>query len=118
MSGKTKHASHMSVLLAAGLIGCVIAGPAFSAPDCTCRYQGQKVSQGETACLRTQKGMVLARCGMSQNNTSWIFLDTPCPTASNGIMPGNGMRSAFASLAMQRLDAGNGNRPDMCMMPG
>jgi len=118
MSGKSKHASLLSVLLCAGLLGGVVAGPAFSAPDCTCRYQGQKVSQGETACLRTQKGMVLARCGMSQNNTSWIFLDTPCPTAFNAVRPDHGAGKAFARLAIERFAVSDANHAAMCMISG
>ena len=47
--------------------------------ECTCRAPGGDVVEGQTACLKTGKGMVLARCEKVLNNTSWKFLDQPCP---------------------------------------
>lgn len=49
--------------------------------ECTCRYEGGDVVEGQTACIKTAKGMQLARCDRVLNNTSWKFLDQPCPTA-------------------------------------
>ncbi len=51
-------------------------------PDCTCRYNGGDIPQGQTACLKTPNGTSLARCEMVLNNTSWTILNQPCPTAS------------------------------------
>ena len=68
----------MVLTLPAGL-----AGGAANAGDggCTCRYSGGDVFEGQTACIRTAKGPTLARCEKFLNNTSWKFLDQPCPTA-------------------------------------
>ena len=58
---------------------------AFAGEDgkgCTCRAtDGSKIAEGATACIRSAKGMVMARCERELNNTSWKFLDQPCPTA-------------------------------------
>lgn len=72
-----------SVLLASLLI-ILPASAATAGPngDCTCRYQGGDVVEGQTVCMKTAKGMALARCDRVLNNTSWKFLDQPCPTAN------------------------------------
>ena len=49
--------------------------------ECTCRYKGGDVAEGKTVCMQTAKGSTLARCDRVLNNTSWKFLDEPCPTA-------------------------------------
>lgn len=55
--------------------------PALAGPngDCTCRSPGGDVVEGQTACLKTSKGFMLARCEKVLNNTSWKLLDQPCP---------------------------------------
>ena len=60
------------------------AGAAQAGPDgdCSCRYNGGEVIEGQTACIKTAKGPTLARCERTLNNTSWKFLNQPCPTAS------------------------------------
>lgn len=68
---------HWAILLTA----LAIASPAGAASDCRCRYKGASVAEGETICLATAKGLRLARCERVLNNTSWTFLDRPCPTA-------------------------------------
>jgi hypothetical protein len=62
----------------------LLAGNAFAGPngDCTCRYNGGDIVEGQTACIRTPEGMQLALCDRVLNNTSWKFLGQPCPTAS------------------------------------
>jgi hypothetical protein len=55
--------------------------PALAGPDCTCRYQGGDIAEGGTACIRAPQGMTLARCEKVLNNTSWKFLNVPCPSA-------------------------------------
>lgn len=58
-----------------------MSGPAWAADGCTCRYNGGDVFEGQTACINTARGPTLARCERFLNNTSWKFLDQPCPTA-------------------------------------
>lgn len=61
--------------------------PAHAGEGCTCRAtDGSKVAEGATACIKSAKGMTMARCERVLNNTSWKFLDTPCPAA--GLPPG------------------------------
>jgi hypothetical protein len=50
--------------------------------ECTCRYKGEDVIEGQTACIATANGPSLARCEKVLNNTSWTILDQPCPTAN------------------------------------
>jgi hypothetical protein len=76
--------SMKNVLLAASIFTAIASGNAFAGPDgdCTCRYDGGDVVEGQTACVKTPGGMQLARCDRFLNNTSWKFLGQPCPTAS------------------------------------
>ena len=56
--------------------------------DCTCRAAGGiEIPEGETICLKTASGSQLARCERVLNNTSWTFLNTPCPTARLSPIP-------------------------------
>ncbi|MGB7336080.1 MAG: hypothetical protein WBD01_09855 [Salaquimonas sp.] len=52
---------------------------ALSGPNCTCRHVGGDVLEGQSACIKSPKGMTMARCERVLNNTSWKMLDTPCP---------------------------------------
>ncbi len=65
---------------AAGVLLGAMLSPAHA--DCTCRAQGGvEAIVGQTVCLDTAKGPQLARCDQVLNNTSWKFLDVPCPFA-------------------------------------
>ncbi|WP_349360825.1 hypothetical protein [Stappia sp.] len=59
-----------------------VASSALPKPNvpCTCRFRGEDYQIGEIACLKGPQGPRLARCDMTLNNTSWIFLDVGCPT--------------------------------------
>lgn len=46
---------------------------------CTCRAQGADYQVGALVCLSTPNGSSMARCEMVLNNTSWTFLNAPCP---------------------------------------
>jgi len=52
---------------------------AHAGPQCTCRSINGDIAEGQTACIKTAKGMMLARCERVLNNTSWTMLETPCP---------------------------------------
>jgi hypothetical protein len=65
------------------------ASPFHGVPDgngrripCTCRFQGRDVRLGELVCMSTHLGVVLTRCDLLQNNTSWIPTGTPCTLSS------------------------------------
>jgi len=60
----------------------ILAHPALSARNCTCRGNGEDIPEGQTVCLKTSSGVKLARCERVLNNTSWKILDKDCPTAS------------------------------------
>ena len=60
---------------------------------CYCRTAtGQKLEVGKLTCIKTNKGLREARCGLVLNNTAWIFTGRQCPIADNG-----GNRYATAS---------------------
>jgi hypothetical protein len=68
------------IAAAAALLAGATTSPASA--DCTCRAQGGiEAFLGETVCIATASGARLARCDMVLNNTSWTFLDSPCPQA-------------------------------------
>ncbi|MGE0844722.1 MAG: hypothetical protein AB7L41_00530 [Flavobacteriaceae bacterium] len=46
-------------------------------PNCTCRAFGQNYSLGDYACIQGK----VALCDKFLNNTSWTFIDRPCPTS-------------------------------------
>ncbi|MGI9401662.1 MAG: hypothetical protein ACR2O0_10445 [Rhizobiaceae bacterium] len=73
----------MKALFSAVLL-IALTGPAIAGPngDCTCRHKGGDVPEGQTACISTPKGMMLALCDRVLNNTSWKMLNQPCPNAS------------------------------------
>jgi hypothetical protein len=55
-------------------------------PNCTCRAAGGVTAAlGETVCIGTPSGPRMARCEMVLNNTSWKFLEAPCPQASRAL---------------------------------
>jgi hypothetical protein len=60
------------------LTALLIVLPTAALADCTCLSSDGAVKEGETACLKTADGPRLARCGKSQNVTSWFFTDERC----------------------------------------
>lgn len=54
----------------------------FAGEDCTCSHKGSKVREGQSACIKTSKGLEMAQCSRVLNNTSWKFLGVPCPSAN------------------------------------
>ncbi len=65
-------------LPAMALLFCAIFPWTAQGHNCRCLYDGGRVEQGKTACIKTAKGYQLARCEMFLNNSSWKFLDKPC----------------------------------------
>lgn len=53
--------------------------------DCTCRYDGGDVQEGELACISTAQGRSLARCEKVQNVSSWKILNQPCDAQQSGM---------------------------------
>ena len=51
---------------------------AAAAPDCTCRYAGKTYQNGEYACIKLGGGYRLAQCSLSENVSSWRFLQEGC----------------------------------------
>jgi hypothetical protein len=47
--------------------------------ECTCRFPGGSVKEGQSVCIKTPNGPKLARCEKVQNVTSWKFLEQSCP---------------------------------------
>ena len=77
------------ILPAFALLPLLLAGQAnlaAAAPDCRCRFFGQYYGLGDTVCMRTSKGMVVARCTLNQNVTSWQPTKRGCLPVS-GLSP-------------------------------
>lgn len=68
-------------LLIAGALLARAAG-AHTTHPCPCRYIGGVAPPGAVICLEVDGKRSLARCEMVLNNSSWRFLDKPCPIAS------------------------------------
>lgn len=49
---------------------------------CRCRFNGKAYRLGEIVCMRTHMGIVLTRCDIFGNNTSWIPSSQPCEPAA------------------------------------
>ena len=45
---------------------------------CRCRFQDHEYRLGEEVCMSTHLGVVMTRCDLLQNNTSWVPTATPC----------------------------------------
>jgi len=68
------------LMISAFVLANLILTPlAFSGPDCTCRYKGKDVREGQSTCIKTAKGFKVAKCARVLNNTSWKFTAKSCP---------------------------------------
>lgn len=45
---------------------------------CRCRFQGHEFRVGDEVCMSTHLGVVMTRCDLMQNNTSWVPTATAC----------------------------------------
>lgn len=45
---------------------------------CRCRFQDMEYRLGDEVCMSTPVGVVMTRCDLMQNNTSWVPTATPC----------------------------------------
>ncbi len=69
--------------LVLGMLLLAAESPAHGAARCACIANGQRVEEGQVACIRPQSGgSFLAKCEIVLNNTSWTKLQDGCPTAS------------------------------------
>jgi hypothetical protein len=68
-----------SMLIAGALL---VRAAAHTTHPCPCRYPGGVAAPGAVICLDVGGKRSLARCEMVLNNSSWHFLDAPCPIAS------------------------------------
>lgn len=53
---------------------------------CRCRFQGEQFQLGALVCMSTHAGVVLARCDLMLNNTSWIPTEMPCTLSRAGAL--------------------------------
>jgi hypothetical protein len=61
--------------------------------ECTCRYPGGSVKEGQSVCIKTATGPKLARCEKNQNVTSWKFSTQSCPIAQTISLKSQAKRS-------------------------
>jgi hypothetical protein len=45
---------------------------------CVCRYRDRKFQVGEAVCMQTHLGVLITRCDLHLNNTSWVPTNEPC----------------------------------------
>ncbi len=64
-------------VLVAGI--ALISSSALAGIDCTCRYKGVDIPEGQTICMQLPSGNMLATCGRVLNNTSWKMIQKECP---------------------------------------
>lgn len=48
---------------------------------CRCVFQGRDYRVGEAVCMTTHKGVLITKCDLHLNNTSWVPTDEPCTTS-------------------------------------
>ena len=49
---------------------------------CLCRFSGRDFKVGERVCMTTAQGVVITRCDLFQNNTTWVPTKEACTLAS------------------------------------
>ena len=64
---------------------------------CRCRFGSHAYKLGETVCMATAAGMMLTRCDLLLNNTSWVPTRVPCELSERG--PGAGEPGRLASMS-------------------
>lgn len=62
-----------------GAILAATLATAIAAPDCTCRYKGLDIEEGQIICADLPGGKVLMECGRVLNNTAWKTIQKGCP---------------------------------------
>lgn len=72
----------------------IVTSSALAGPNCTCRYKGIDIPEGQTICMELPSGNVLATCGRVLNNTSWKTLQQECPY---GALPETGQLAKTAT---------------------
>jgi hypothetical protein len=65
---------------------------------CLCRHRGRSYNLGDKVCLQMPNGVMLARCDLFQNNTSWIPTEEAC-TLSWRLGPARASQSTAQSTA-------------------
>ncbi len=83
-SGTRSDATRLAAIVLAGALliaGALLAGVAgaHTTRPCPCRHPGGVAAPGAVVCLDVDGKRSLARCEMVLNNSSWRFLDQPCP---------------------------------------
>ena len=60
-----------------------ISGATGEAIPCLCLFRGRSFKLGERVCMQTPRGIVLTRCDMLLNNTTWVPTDEPCTNSQH-----------------------------------
>lgn len=45
---------------------------------CICVFRGRQFRLGERVCMQTPNGVVITRCDLLLNNTTWVPTEEPC----------------------------------------
>ena len=70
-----------------------ISGATGAAIPCLCRFRDQSFKLGDRVCMQTPNGMMITRCDLHQNNTTWVPTDEAC-TLSLGPAPSSSRRKS------------------------
>jgi hypothetical protein len=49
---------------------------------CVCRFRGQDFRLGQAVCMQTHLGLVIAKCDLQLNNTTWAPTTESCTVSS------------------------------------
>ena len=60
---------------------------------CLCRFRGHDFPVGERVCMQTLNGIVVTRCDLFQNNTTWVPTDEPCTLSRAPVEPHQNRKS-------------------------
>lgn len=55
-----------------------ISGATGTAIPCLCRFSGRSFKLGERVCMQTPNGVLIVRCDMHLNNTTWVPTEESC----------------------------------------
>lgn len=81
-----------------------VINPATGKPiPCVCRFQGRDYPVGAAVCMQTHVGVVIAKCDLFLNNTTWAPTADPCtvswrpPRGGSQSSPTSGAAEAAAA---------------------
>jgi hypothetical protein len=69
---------------------------------CRCLFRGQSFRLGQSVCMNTYKGQMIAECDLAQNTTTWVPTGVPCTSTSLGNSLGSGLANGLMTTDSQQ----------------